>query len=987
VTRAESSPARGLVRLDGLIEGGIVLVLLGAPLPFGAVLPWAQGGIETVVGLLCAMVLVRALWAGELSVRRTPLLWPGLAMLLLVGVQLSMAAGSISPHATWESARLYVAYFAFLVVLGAHLQTRGRIVRLVIVTVVGGVALATLGLLNQALGRAVILWFPKQHYLDRLTATFVNPNHQALYFSIVLFLALGLLVRQGARPRAGASAVTRASVPAAWTIGPIPRILLMTGVIVLAVALLLTASRGGLLSVLAGIIVMVGLTLHGRRNRWVPLALLASVGIFAGYAAWFRLDLVMERIHVVTKEPFGDLRWAVWEGTLAAFREAPLHGVGLGAFQDAFRPHQPESVGHWRLVDYAHNDYLQLLVETGVIGILVVGWALVSLLGFVVPRWAGRRDPAVRGLTIGALGALTAVSVHSATDFGLHLPANALLLVLIAALLPAVVTLRAHRTGFRVDLAEWRVALSGTFRRSAVVATIVLTVVAAAVPVPLAVADWQLRSATTSLVRRGPADGASTQNDLVQALDRLVRAARHDPWNPEIQLSLAIVSDELARRVWRHGVAPDGRRLRQPASPVARLEASQELLATALVAYERGIDGRPRAATAHDRYAWFLGRLEEIRRALAGTPAPVASTALAASLSGETLLPRALEHLREAIRQDPGNPNRHRSLGLFALTNLRALPSGRSLVAEGFRQALVLDRESLTGIADLLLTPPVDSPDLLLAAVPPRVPHLIDLGRLLDWRDRRTAADSAFETALGVASGPPEQAAVRLAHGQVLLRRKDVSRALAELRQALVVAPKSPEIFATLGDAYEAAERWADAESAHGSAVILAAESAPGEVNSYRVRLAGYLTRRGELDRALAVRRQVLADAPQDPWAYFSAGYLHELRGEATEAYREYRRAGELARIDWGVNSELARAYARQGHLQEAVTAYETAVRLAPQPAELRMDLAALLTRIGRREQAIEQYRLVLAREPDHEAARRALGALGMTAIEAARWP
>jgi hypothetical protein len=51
------------------------------------------------------------------------------------------------------------------------------------------------------------------------------------------------------------------------------------------------------------------------------------------------------------------------------------------------------------------------------------------------------------------------------------------------------------------------------------------------------------------------------------------------------------------------------------------------------------------------------------------------------------------------------------------------------------------------------------------------------------------------------------------------------------------------------------------------------------------------------------------------------------------------------------------------------------------------MDLAALLTRIGRREQAIEQYRLVLAREPDHEAARRALGALGMTAIEAARWP
>jgi tetratricopeptide (TPR) repeat protein len=315
---------------------------------------------------------------------------------------------------------------------------------------------------------------------------------------------------------------------------------------------------------------------------------------------------------------------------------------------------------------------------------------------------------------------------------------------------------------------------------------------------------------------------------------------------------------------------------------------------------------------------------------------------------------------------------------------MRALPGGSSLVAEGFRRALILDRGSLAGIADLLLAPPAESPELLLAAVPPRVPHLIDLGRLLDRRDRRTAADSVFETALGVASGPAEQAAVRLAHGQVLLGRHDGRRALAELRQALVLTPTSPEVFASLGEAYEALEQWADAESAHGSAVLLAEESGSSDVNSYRARLAAYLTRRGQLDRALALRRQVVASAPHDAWAHYSLAYLHERRGEATEAYREYGRTEELARSDWGVSAELARAYARQGHFQQAVAAYETAVRLAPQPVELRMDLAALLTRIGRREQAIEQYRLVLAREPDHEAARRALGSFGVTAIEPA---
>jgi hypothetical protein len=243
---------RALWWLDGLIEGGIFLVLVGAPLPFGGVLPWAQGALEAVVGLLCALILVRALRAGELHIPRTPLLGPGLAMLLLVGAQILDPAGSASPYATWESARLYVAYFAFLLVLGVHLGTRERIVRLVTVTVVSGVALAILGLLNHALGRARILWFPKEHYLDRLTATFVNPNHQALYFSLVLFLALGLLLRQSGRARIVAPGAAPGRVPAAWTIGLPGQLLLAVSVVVLGAALLLTASRGGFLSTLAG---------------------------------------------------------------------------------------------------------------------------------------------------------------------------------------------------------------------------------------------------------------------------------------------------------------------------------------------------------------------------------------------------------------------------------------------------------------------------------------------------------------------------------------------------------------------------------------------------------------------------------------------------------------------------------------------------------------------------------------------------------------
>src|SRR5262249_28326811 len=196
---------------------------------------------------------------------------------------------------------------------------------------------------------------------------------------------------------------------------------------------------------------------------------------------------------------------------------------------------------------------------------------------------------------------------------------GALVVVLVSALVPAVVTLRVHRSGYRVDLDEWRVPLYGRWRRSAAGAAVALTVVLAAAPVSFAVADFKLRSAATTQARHGVVDGTSTQSDLVRARENLAFAARLDPWNPEIQLTLATVSDELARRVWRYGVALDGHRLQQPAPPAERLEASRELLAVALVAYGHAIRERPRAAAIHDRYAWFLGRVEEVRRSLVGT--------------------------------------------------------------------------------------------------------------------------------------------------------------------------------------------------------------------------------------------------------------------------------------------------------------------------------------------------------------------------------
>lgn len=957
--------------LDGLIEGGCIALLALSPLPFGSVVPWAQAVIESVVALLCALSVARMLSAGELHVHRHPLIWPGLAMTVLLGIQLVRPEGSVSPYATEQSIRLYLAYFGLLLVLSNHLVTRARIERLVWALVACGVIYAVVGLTNQALGAHRILWFPKKYYVDRLTSTFINPNHQALYLSLPLFLAIGLLLR----PRLGRGGRVRpAGDPPSRSTALALKVLLVGATTIIGAALLLTQSRGGLFGLLAGLIVLLTLTLYGRTSKRVPLVLALTIALFVLYASTFGLDFVVQRVFVAIREPFSDLRWPTWTGTLAVVNDAPILGVGLGGFEDAFRAHQPLAIWSGYLVDYAHNDYLQLLAETGIAGAVILVWALVGLVTFVVVRWMGRQDPFVRGLVTGGLGALAAILAHSLTDFGLHMPANALLLVTLSALLPAVVTLRMHRTGYRVDLPTWRAPLSSMTSRMAATAVLVGCVVAVGVPVPRALAAWYRAAEVASLA-------SAPQGELARAYNRLRVATHLDPRNPELEGNFATITGELAYRAWRYGVTPDGRRV-PSSTALERLRASGDLWDTAYAAYQMGLDSRPRAVLLHEEFGWFLSRLERVRQELRGQPLDEPILAMASLLkSDDSLTPVALEHFRQATQWDPNNAQLHLDLALFTLGRRSDIPNSREVIASGFRRALSLDRWKLGEVTERLLGRGSTDLDLLWASVPPDVPVMTDLARELERRGRPLAATAAIEKALATATDPELQMEARLSYGRLLLQRKDVPGALAQLRQALVLVPNSADVFAALGEGYEAAQSWTDAEAAFTSAVSLAESKAPRELNVHRGRLAGFLARRGDLDRALLLREQVARDAPADPWGQLEMGGLLEQRGDWRAAYQKYQEAERLGSRDADVNRWVARAYARHGLLREATVAYEAAVRLAPKQADARAELGELYARIGRTEQAAREFRQVLLIQPNHEAARRGLTSMALPAM------
>ena len=120
-----------------------------------------------------------------------------------------------------------------------------------------------------------------------------------------------------------------------------------------------------------------------------------------------------------------------WSGTLEIIRDHPLTGTGLGAFSASY-PRYDTANGNYRL-EQAHNDYLQILSDGGIVGGLL-GLAFVVWLFRTALKRMQTHDKLRRGVALGALSGCAGVLVHSFFDFTLHTTANGLMFLLLAAL-------------------------------------------------------------------------------------------------------------------------------------------------------------------------------------------------------------------------------------------------------------------------------------------------------------------------------------------------------------------------------------------------------------------------------------------------------------------------------------------------------------------------------------------------------------------------
>ncbi|MCU0254083.1 MAG: O-antigen ligase family protein, partial [Acidobacteria bacterium] len=382
----------------------------------------------SVVGLLNPRA---AAWSREF--------WPGpltgcAGEALLAAAPPSLITLSVDRFSTW--------FFLFTVTAGlmTYLTVRSVLAgdrpgrRAAIATVAIFTAIEALyGLFQWTSSSPMVLWLEKDAYLDSATGTLINRNHFALMLYLGLGCTLTLLLERTARHEWQREAPGRATARTAT-------LALLAGLQIFGV--IASKSRAGLagmlLVVVVGAVLVVGRP-ELRSGRAVGLLLIALLVIPALLLAG---PALMERQAALHEEWTAEAgRGAVWRAGLGMISDFPLTGSGGATFEEAFRFYRPPEIQ--AAYDYAHNDYLQLMIETGFLGLFLalLPVALVALpvvRGMMARRRHGDRDttgtfPSTTTWPLWA--ALLAVALHELVDFGLQIPSNLLLVAFLAGAL------------------------------------------------------------------------------------------------------------------------------------------------------------------------------------------------------------------------------------------------------------------------------------------------------------------------------------------------------------------------------------------------------------------------------------------------------------------------------------------------------------------------------------------------------------------------
>jgi O-antigen ligase len=388
-----------------LVRVGICCLLAFAVLSFGAVEEWSQAVLEVGASLLLVFWAIRLYYRKADQLTIPPQILPLIAF-ALVGVLQVVFHLTASRYFTRIELQLLSMYLIVVFLMSqAYTRTshwRGYFWFLMSF----GFVVSILAVLQYLTSNGKLYWVRTIQEGVMPYGPYVNRNHFAGFAELIIPVALVPLVLGKVRRE-------RLFLVALFGLLPI-------------VALLLSASRGGIISFAVQMLILFLLLLIRRiRSRHV---LAGGLVVFCAVMAvsWIGVHQVLQRFSgMQATEVTGSKRAAMRKDTWRIFLDHPLVGTGLGTLETVFPPY--DSLYDRKVVDHTHNDYLEALAETGVVGGLCCAWFLGVVLLYSLKGLAELGSSFGSVLNLSGLIACSGILVHSLVDFNLHIPANALL--------------------------------------------------------------------------------------------------------------------------------------------------------------------------------------------------------------------------------------------------------------------------------------------------------------------------------------------------------------------------------------------------------------------------------------------------------------------------------------------------------------------------------------------------------------------------------
>jgi O-antigen ligase/tetratricopeptide (TPR) repeat protein len=331
---------------------------------------------------------------------------------------------SFYPNATKHDLWLVLALAAvFFVVVNNHRRTE-QIKRLLAAIAIIGGSIAVLALAQDLFGNGKIYWIIPTGDNQAYSGTFVNHSHYGQFMNLSIGAALGLIMVKLHETFTGKKVTPVVvfeylSSPAARTIW------LLVGIIIIGAAtVFVSLTRGGMVSMLIAA-AFTTLVLSSRKSlkgrSWIMALVALSAFICVLYIGF---DAVYDRLATLRQMHEYKGRWQIVKDIAVAWDKFPLLGTGMGTHEVVYPMFDRSTIPS--LAAHAENEYAQAAEETGLIG-------LVALAGFAIIIWTNY----VRNITVGSIPirsaayglgfGLLAIMLHSLSDFGQHLPANAFL--------------------------------------------------------------------------------------------------------------------------------------------------------------------------------------------------------------------------------------------------------------------------------------------------------------------------------------------------------------------------------------------------------------------------------------------------------------------------------------------------------------------------------------------------------------------------------